>query len=147
MNELHKTFKWPWKIKVSTKSSKFCLCASLKSCDLQILGIAWKCLRGSLSTKKYFFPRNFELCAKFCGVQSKPGWWYVHHEEPAAAHVRWTLDQKQFSGNQPTEPHPRTTHVLAVAFLSLACVIYYSINFHSDGQFSESFFSFPYNTI
>jgi hypothetical protein len=32
-----------------------------------------KCLRGNLSTKKYFFPTNFELCAKFCGGQSKPG--------------------------------------------------------------------------
>ncbi len=27
----------------------------------------------NLSTKKCFFPKNFELCAQFCGVQSKPG--------------------------------------------------------------------------
>jgi hypothetical protein len=38
MNEPQKTFKWPWKIKVSPTSSKFCSCASLKTCDLQILG-------------------------------------------------------------------------------------------------------------
>jgi hypothetical protein len=55
MNDPQKTFKWPWKIKVSSTSSKFRFCASLKSCDLQILGTAWKCLRGNLSTKKYFF--------------------------------------------------------------------------------------------
>jgi hypothetical protein len=35
-----KTFKCPWKIQVSSTSSKFCLCASLKTCDLQILGNA-----------------------------------------------------------------------------------------------------------
>jgi hypothetical protein len=40
-----KTFNWPWKIKVSSTSSKFRLCASPKTCDLHILGIAWKCLR------------------------------------------------------------------------------------------------------
>jgi hypothetical protein len=28
----------------------------------------------SLVPKKYFFsPKNVELCAQFCGVQSKPG--------------------------------------------------------------------------
>jgi hypothetical protein len=27
----------------------------------------------TLVPKKYFFPKNFKLCAKFCGVQSKPG--------------------------------------------------------------------------
>ncbi len=31
-----------------------------------------KCLR----TKTYFLPKNFELCAKFRGVQSKPDWRY-----------------------------------------------------------------------
>ncbi len=35
-----KTFKWPWKIKVSSTSSKFPLFASMKTCDLQILGYA-----------------------------------------------------------------------------------------------------------
>ncbi len=28
---------------------------------------------GNLSTNKYFFPKTFELRAKFRGVQSKPG--------------------------------------------------------------------------
>jgi hypothetical protein len=37
MNKPQKKFKRPWKIKVSSTSSKFCLCASLKSCDLQNL--------------------------------------------------------------------------------------------------------------
>ncbi len=27
--------------------------------------------------KKYFFPKNVELCVKFRGVQSKPGWRYL----------------------------------------------------------------------
>ncbi len=40
MNEPQKTFKWPWKIKVSPTRLKFCLCATQKTCDLQILGIA-----------------------------------------------------------------------------------------------------------
>ncbi len=31
----------------------------------------------ALVPKKYFLPRNFERCAKFRGVQSKPCWWYV----------------------------------------------------------------------
>ncbi len=37
-----------------------------------------KCLRGNLTTKKYSFPKNCELCAKFCGVRRKPGWRYLH---------------------------------------------------------------------
>jgi hypothetical protein len=28
-----------------------------------------------------FYLKNFELCAKFCGVQSKPGLWYVTHRD------------------------------------------------------------------
>jgi hypothetical protein len=40
MNEPQKMFKWPWKIKVLSTSSKFRSCASLKTCDLQILGNA-----------------------------------------------------------------------------------------------------------
>ncbi len=40
MNEPKKTFKWPWNIKVSSSSSEFRSCASLKTCDLQILGNA-----------------------------------------------------------------------------------------------------------
>ncbi len=59
MNEPQKTFKWPRKIKVSSTSSKFRLCASLKTL-----------------VPKIFFPNNFEICAKFRGVQSKPGWRY-----------------------------------------------------------------------
>jgi hypothetical protein len=39
MNEPQKTLKWPWKIKVLSTSLKFCLCASLKRCVLQILGM------------------------------------------------------------------------------------------------------------
>jgi hypothetical protein len=31
-----------------------------------------------LVTKKDFFPKNFDFCAKFGGVQSKPGWRYVN---------------------------------------------------------------------
>ncbi len=27
--------------------------------------------------KNNFSPKNFELCAKFCGVQGKPGWRYL----------------------------------------------------------------------
>jgi hypothetical protein len=27
----------------------------------------------TLVSKEYFFPKNFELCANFRGVQSKPG--------------------------------------------------------------------------
>ncbi len=56
------------------------VCVPPWRCDLQILGNALKCLRGNpstSSTKKYFFPKNFELCAQFCGVQSKPGWRYI----------------------------------------------------------------------
>jgi hypothetical protein len=30
-------------------------------------------LEVTLVPKKYFFPKNIQLCAKFCGVQSKPG--------------------------------------------------------------------------
>jgi hypothetical protein len=37
------------------------------------LGKCLKCLRGNLSTQKYFFTKNFELPAKFRGVQSKSG--------------------------------------------------------------------------
>jgi hypothetical protein len=40
MNEPRKMFKWPWKFQVLLASSKFCLWASLKMCDLQILGTA-----------------------------------------------------------------------------------------------------------
>ncbi len=39
----------------------------------------WEILKndwGNFSTKKYSFPKDFELCAKFRGVQSKPGWRY-----------------------------------------------------------------------
>ncbi len=36
----NKTFKWPWKVKVLSTSSKFCLCASRKTRGLQILGNA-----------------------------------------------------------------------------------------------------------
>jgi hypothetical protein len=83
MNEPQKTFKWPWKIKVLSTSSKLRVWASLKTFDLQILDNASKCLRGNLSTKKYFFPKNCELCAKFREVQSKPGWryreWWRHY--------------------------------------------------------------------
>ncbi len=35
-----RTFKWPWRIKVSSTRLKFRLCASLKTCDLQIWGNA-----------------------------------------------------------------------------------------------------------
>jgi hypothetical protein len=38
VNKPQKSFKWPWKIKVLSTSSKFRFCASLKSRDLQILG-------------------------------------------------------------------------------------------------------------
>jgi hypothetical protein len=40
-------------------------------------GKCLKCFRGNLSTKEFFFPKNFELCAKFRGVQSKPGGRYL----------------------------------------------------------------------
>ncbi len=29
-------------------------------------------------TKNIFFPKNVEICAKFCGVQSEPGWRYIN---------------------------------------------------------------------
>ncbi len=91
------TFGWSWEIEVSSTSSKFHLCASLKTCDLQILGNALKCLKGNLSTKKQLFPNNFELRAKFCGVQSKPGWRYFggqhginfHLTRPQEFYRRW----------------------------------------------------------
>ncbi len=63
--------------KVSSTSSKFWLCASLKTFNLQILGNTQKCFRINLGTKKYTFHKTFELCAKFRGVQSKRGWRYV----------------------------------------------------------------------
>ncbi len=40
VNERQKTLQWPWKTKVLSTGSKFRLCASLKTCDLQILGNA-----------------------------------------------------------------------------------------------------------
>ncbi len=65
-----KTFKWPCKIKVSSTRLKFRLYATLKTCDLQILGNAWKCLIGNLgkkkkrsfSSKKLNFVQSFVEC-------------------------------------------------------------------------------------
>jgi hypothetical protein len=76
MNEPQKTFKWAWKIKVSSTSSKFCLRASLKTCDLQFLWNAWKCLR---VPKDIFFLKisNFVQSFVECKLQSKPGWRYL----------------------------------------------------------------------
>ncbi len=70
-----KTLKWPWKIKVSSRSSKFRLCASLKTCDLQILGNAWQYLRGNLSAKKYFSPKILNFVQTFveCEVSLADG--------------------------------------------------------------------------
>jgi hypothetical protein len=75
LNKPQKTFKWPWKIKVSSTSSKFRLCASLKLCDLQIFGNAKKCLRGNLSTKIYFFVKMLNFVQSFveCKVSLADG--------------------------------------------------------------------------
>ncbi len=92
-NEPQKTFKWPWKIKVSSTSSKFRFCASLMSCDFQILGTAWNASEVTLVPKIFFFPKNFELGAKFCGVQSKPGWRY----EPRKIWTKWKIYESSSS--------------------------------------------------
>jgi hypothetical protein len=42
----------------------------------------------TLVPKKNFFPKNFELCAKFCGVQSKPDWRYEQEKKKYSA-KRW----------------------------------------------------------
>ncbi len=50
-----KNFKWPWKIEVLSRRLKFRLCATLKTCDIQILGNPLKCLRGNLGNNFFFF--------------------------------------------------------------------------------------------
>ncbi len=80
INEPQKMFKWAWKIEVSSASSKFRLCASLKTCDLQILGNAWKCLRGNRSNKRHFFSLkilNFVQSFVECKVSLADGTWVV----------------------------------------------------------------------
>ncbi len=75
MNKPKKTFKWPWKIKVSSTSSKFRLCASLKTCDLKFWELLKNCLRGILSTKKYFFLKILNFVQSFveCKVSLADG--------------------------------------------------------------------------
>ncbi len=76
MNESQKkTFKWPWKIKVSSTRLKFCFCATLKTCGLQILGNASKCLEGDLRNKKIFFLKILNFVQSFveCKVSLADG--------------------------------------------------------------------------
>jgi hypothetical protein len=55
------------------QSSMFRLRASLKTCDLQNLEMLKNASEVTLVQFFFFFPKSFELCAKFRGVQSKPG--------------------------------------------------------------------------